>query len=445
MLEKPTMQHSIVDSYRERLQQRIAGARARGADAAKISLAHNETTNCRFESNKLKSARSAESMSYRVEVLVGGRIGRTSGNRPDALDELFDGAVTLAREGKHAHFTAYPEPGPVHAVRMHSPATLALSRQQMIASCEGIIRALLDYNGDLSADAGAGVSEGESLLVTSGGVCHASRSTGWGMGAHAQRTEGTDILFAGHGRAWGEPGEFYAPEAIGERILWLLHHAEAQDSPPGGEVHAVLPPETLAMFLRPVFMGTNGRNVAKGDSPLAGRLGEQVLDPSVTIVDDPHVDFANGAAELDGDGIPAHRQTIFEDGVLRRFLYDLDSAGLAGAEPTGNNGCQPHNPHVLPGDEPVADLIDRIEDGIYVEDVIGFGQSNIINGDFSANVSLGYRIRNGEITGRVKDTMIAGNVYSLLGQGVVLSSDTNYDGRLPYAVVSGMSVSSQTG
>ena len=124
------MQHSIIESYRGRLQQRVEQARAHGADAAKISLAHNETSNCRFESNKLKSARAAESMSYRVEVLVGGRIGCTSGNRQDALGELVDGAVTLAREGKHAHFTAYPGPAPVHPVRMHSLATLELSRQQ---------------------------------------------------------------------------------------------------------------------------------------------------------------------------------------------------------------------------------------------------------------------------------------------------------------------------
>lgn len=437
------MQHSMIDSNRERLQQCVAAARARGADAAKISLAHQETTDCRFESNSLKSARSAESLSYMIEVLVGGRIGRTTGNRLEALDQLLDGAVTLAREGKHAHFAAYPGPAPVHPVRMHSPATLELSRQQMIASCEGIIRALLDFNGDLSTDAGGGISESEGLLVTSGGVCHATRTTMWGMGAYTQRTEGTDILFAGHNRAWGEPSELYAPDAFTEHILWLLRHAATQDEPPAGEVYAVLPPEMLARLLWAIFLGTNGRNVAKGDSPLAGRIGEQVLAPSMTIVDDPHIDFANGATEMDGDGVPARRQTMFENGVLRRFLYDLDSAGLAGVEPTGNNGCQPYSPQVVPGAEPVADLISRIEDGIYVQDVIGFGQSNIINGDFSANVCLGYRIRNGEITGRVKDTMIAGNIYSLLAQGVELSSDTNYDGRFPYAVVSGLSVSSQ--
>ena len=45
---------------------------------------------------------------------------------------------------------------------------------------------------------------------------------------------------------------------------------------------------------------------------------------------------------------------------------------------------------------------------------MGLGQSNIINGDFSVNVSLGYKIERGEIVGRVKDAMLAGNAYDAL-------------------------------
>lgn len=72
---------------------------------------------------------------------------------------------------------------------------------------------------------------------------------------------------------------------------------------------------------------------------------------------------------------------------------------------------------------------------------MGFGQSNIINGDFSSNVALGYRIRNGEIVGRVKNTMVAGNVYELLKDNVQLSSDKDPVRRMPYAVLEGIQVS----
>ena len=146
---------------------------------------------------------------------------------------------------------------------------------------------------------------------------------------------------------------------------------------------------------------------------------------------------------IDGDGIPTRRQTLFENGVLKRFLYDLDSAGLANAKPTGNSGSSPWNAYLLPGDSSSSDLIADIDDGILIRSLLGFGQSNIINGDFSCNVGLGYRIQKGKITGRVKNTMVAGNIYDLLGGDVTLSSDMNYTGRLPYAVCQNMSVSTQ--
>ena len=134
--------------------------------------------------------------------------------------------------------------------------------------------------------------------------------------------------------------------------------------------------------------------------------------------------------------------TIINEGRLEAFLYDLDSAGLAGAEPTGHNGCHPYNMEVSPGTEPHEQLLAGIGDGLPVKYVIGFGQGNLMNGDFSCNVGLGFRIEGGRITGRVKDTMIAGNLYELLSR-VTFSSDRDPLLNMPYAVFDGVSVSSK--
>ncbi|OGS34566.1 MAG: hypothetical protein A2293_00435 [Elusimicrobia bacterium RIFOXYB2_FULL_49_7] len=40
----------------------------------------------------------------------------------------------------------------------------------------------------------------------------------------------------------------------------------------------------------------------------------------------------------------------------------------------------------------------------------------MLAGDFSLNAHLAYRIENGQITGRVKDTMLSGNVYDLFNK-----------------------------
>ncbi len=438
------MRKPMIENSESRLRQGVERANSAGASAAKLSLGHSESTHCSFERGRLKETGSSESLSYNVEVLVDGRCGTSSGNRIEKLDEMIDRAIVLAKVGSTAHFNAYPPPGALTPVKTHSERTLGLARERMIESCGQMVEALREYDPDLFISATGSRNESEDITVTTGGVCHQASRTAWSLSSHVQRTKGTDILFAGYGRGWCDLNEFYAPSVIAGRVLVDLRNAEKTVEPPTGKVKAYIPPEQLPAFLMPFMAGINGRNVAKGDSPLAGRLGEQVLAKSITIVDHPHVDYASGACEIDSDGIPTRKQTLFENGVLRRFLYDLDTAGLAGAEPTGNSGCYPYWLLVTPGVRPSSELLADIDDGIYIKALIGYGQGNIINGDFSCNVGLGYRIHNGEITGRIKDTMIAGNLYDLFAENVELSSDLDHAGRMPHAVIEGLSVASRS-
>jgi len=414
-----------------------------GATAAKLSFHHEERTDCKFEAGRLKDTGGRETLSYNVEVLLGGHKGNSSGNRVEDLYTMIQRAVELAKIGSVAHFDAYPVPGQPAIVKTYSDRTRTLSREKMIESCQQMTDLLKAYNPDLFIECSAKRIESEGLLVTSGGVCHPTTRTHWSLRASVQRTLDTDMLFAGYGRGWSDLNEFYDPSAIAEKIITDLRRAETIVGSPKGKVLTYLPPETVARMIWPVFIGTNGRNVAKGDSPLAGRLGDQVFAPSLTILDNPHQDYASGARAIDNNGIPTRKQTICDMGVLKRFLYDLDSAGLAGTESTGNNGCNPYSPRILPGEVPSTRLLADIEDGLYIRDIIGFGQSNIINGDFSGNIGLGYRIRNGEIMGRVKNAMIAGNLYEILKHNVLLSSDAEHEGRYPHMVIEGVSVSAR--
>ncbi len=432
------MRNSMIDTMTPIATEALDTARARGADGAKIRFTQGEKVGCSFEAGRLKQASAAQNASYAVTVLARGRRARAEGTDPGDLDEIVSRAVALAQAGSVAHFDAWPAPGDVTAVERHSPETAELPRERLIDACERIVAALKDYDSDLFIEAGGSRKESEGLLVTTGGVRHVGRRTGWSLNAYAQRTDGTDMLFAGFGRAWNAVNELFDPDRIIAEILGDLRHGETVTPAPQGRTTALLSPEVFSMLLQAVELGVSGRNVAKGDSPLRGRIGERVLDASVTLIDDPHVPFAPGSAEVDGDGVPTRRTDIFTDGVLKGFLYDLDSAGLAGAEPTGHDHCSPHAPEVLPGDRPHEELLAGVDDGLLLKGLIGFGQGNLVNGDFSCNVGLGFRVRHGEIVGRVKNTMVAGNVYDLLAADIRLSSDRDEQLRLPWAVVEGL-------
>ncbi len=83
-------------------------------------------------------------------------------------------------------------------------------------------------------------------------------------------------------------------------------------------------------------------------------------------------------------------------------------------------------------------MIELLDDGLIVDQMLG---GSGISGDFSINVDLGYRVQNGQVIGRVKDTMVAGNVYTALKQLAKLGSDTDWNGSCytPSLIVEGLS------
>ena len=85
-------------------------------------------------------------------------------------------------------------------------------------------------------------------------------------------------------------------------------------------------------------------------------------------------------------------------------------------------------------------MIKSVKRGLYIKQLLGFGQGNLANGDFSANVALGFVIENGEIVGRVKNAMVAGNILDLIKGEILLSSDVDEQSRQPTMLMPGVSV-----
>lgn len=426
------------------LRDALRTAKRLGAESAKITFSHSESDSVSFEAGRLKEVGVRERESYSIHALVNGRVGVASGNRMDRLEAMTQRAVELATVGSAAHFERWPGPADHVEAKTHSDSVETLDRGRFIQACQQITDRLKQLDSDLFICCSGGKSTSEQLLLTSEGIFQAAKRSSWSLSGMAQRTRGTDMLFAHDGRFWGSDNDYFAPDPISERIERDLAFAERTVEAPKGNAPVILDSRLFSRFLAScVFSGTNGRNVAKGDSPLRGRLDEQVLDPALTIIDDPHIDFCPTSGGLDADGVPTRKQTMFVNGVLKRFLYDLDSAGLAGTEPTGNDGCAPHRVVVTPGTISLEAMIADTDDGVLISDLLGFGQSNIVNGDFSSNIALGFRVKNGEITGRVKDCMVSGNIYDMLKDGVTVSSETDFTGHVPFVSVNGATLSAK--
>ena len=383
--------------------------RAEGVQASSTVV---ESSTVSFESDRLKSVRSAQSTAVTVRVVVDGKLGVSRTNDPDDREGVVDRALEAAQFGSPVHFS-FPEPAPLPAVKVHDEAVPVVTPAEMVALGEGMIARVKEYNADILLGAGVGRSVGRHRLVNSAGTDFSEESTYFSLGLHGQLVRGTDILWVGHGlsakkRALDET-------VVTDRTIDLFRMAEKIVPIGTGDMPVIFSPAGMGVLLLALRLGFNGKNVVLGSSPLAGKLGEKIADERLSIIDDPLVDFADGSSAYAGEGVPHRVTPLIEAGVVKNFLYDLDTAGRAVSASTGNGiGCGPTNTVVAEGQTSYEEMIRSTKKGLIIHDVIGLGQGNPLSGEFSVNVNLGYKIENGEIVGRVKNVMLAGNTYEAI-------------------------------
>jgi PmbA protein len=204
------------------------------------------------------------------------------------------------------------------------------------------------------------------------------------------------------------------------------------------------------MFWSTIQSALSGKQVLEGASPWSDRLGEQVIATEVTLFQQP--DAGPFSCPFDDEGSPTRPLFFIQNGILQLFYTDRTTGRLLGSGTTGNGfrpsmGSYPtpglFNLLIKPGSRSLSDLIACLDDGLIVDQMLGGGGG--ISGDFSVNVDLGYRVQKGQVIGRVKDTMVSGNVYTALKQLLELGGDVDWNGSCftPSLIVEGLSTTSR--
>jgi PmbA protein len=383
-----------------------------------------------FKFGQLESAKFVETRGRALRVIQEGRLGfASSGDWSDAEGLLQSGLESVQLGGPAPfHFPAYAPPS---AVQCYDPEMEGIEVSHMIEMGKAIIDRLLSAKPDLQVNISLAKATQSVHLANSAGCDFANRRTSFSIGVEVVQAKEGDILILSDTSASRKLQDIETL-SLADRILEHLVHAEHIVVPPSRPIPMVLPARGLLLLLLPLQVGLNGRSVFRHTSPLEEKVGLQAFDPRLTLWDDSCRDFALGSAPFDDEGIPTTTKALIEKGVLKGFLYDLKTAGLSGHSPSGNGfrpsytappGIDSGNWKIEPGLEPISKALQEIPEALWVESVIGLGQGNIEQGEFSLNVGLGFLLHHGEIVGRVKNTMIAGNAYQLLRDRLLALDD----------------------
>ena len=423
----------VVDEIIEKASKKAQGVQA--------SLGRTESTDISFENDRLKTVKTAQRTRISVKVIVDGKVGSSHTTDPSDVDGVVKRAVEAAAFGSPAHFT-FPGPASVEEVAVFDDAVTKVTKDEMVHLGEEMVTRLKDYNQEILVDAGVRKSLGNGVFANSSGLRFEKATTRFDLGVQGQILRGTDILAAG--RSHGSRNAAVDHLDIAQKVVWLFNKAEKTATIRSGTLPVIFPPKGMNVLVLPLRLGLNGKNVFLGSSPLAGKLGKVFVDSQLSLTDHPLIDYGTASGQYDGEGVPHQITPLIERGELKQVLYDLDTAGRAGTTSTGHGvGCSPTNLVIEEGDTSFEEMVKHTKEGLMVFQVLGLGQGNPISGEFSVNVHLGYKVENGEIVGRVKNVMLAGNAYDALKRIVAVGDKAEWvSGALltPPMQVDGLSV-----
>ena len=423
------------------LAERVA-AWATSGEEVEVYVARGDETEVRAYDGAVESLTSATSAGIGIRVIVDHKLGFAWAG---SLDESVLGE-TLAEARDNARFATADEhvrfavtdgvaAVPVDlwdedlaSVPTTDKVELALALEAQARRADSRIRQVdaADY-GDASV---------EVALVSTSGIRASSRKTSGyisvgviaGEGEASQTAGGFSV---GRGFAGLDPDK--ATDDAVKRAVRLLGATKG----PSGRSTVVFDRRVVTTLLSVVSSALSGEAVAKGRSFFAGRLGEQVGDLVLTLVDDPTDPRAYGAAAYDAEGLACRRNVLIDQGVLRGYLYDTVAGSRAGTSSTGSAvrggfagtpgpGCRALT--LAPGPEGYDEdgVLAAVGEGLFVQSMTGVHSGvSPISGDFSVGAE-GLMIRDGKLAEPVREITVASTLQRMLQSLVAVGADVEW-------------------
>jgi len=423
------------------------------AEQAEVFQVSSKRTPVNFEANRLKQVQTKESAGTALRLVRDGRIGFAQVDGFIDPQALVNMAVETCQFGMLAKFD-FPGPKAYPQIAIFDSQIDDVTTDDMVKLGEQLIAAIRQHTPDIVCE--ASVSRGTAsvrMINTAGGEAAYNKSF-FDLSLEGILVQDQDMLFVGDSQSSCHP--ILDSGTVAEEVIRQLELAKKNVSISTKLMPVIFTPQGVASSLiAPLVTAFNGKMVLDGASPLKDKQDKQVFDKRLSLWDDATLPYQIASCPCDDEGMPSQRTPLVEHGVVSQFLYDLHTAALANTQSTGNGSRHGGLPSPSPssivigeGDVPFWDMVGDMKQGLIVDQLMGAEQGNILNGDFTGNVLLGYKVERGEITGRVKNTMVSGNVYEVLSQLEAVGQKSRWVGgflRTPCLYCASLSVAARSG
>ena len=351
-----------------------------GADETEVILKGGKTFSTRFTNNYISQNGAQKEYNLTVRVAFGQQVGVASGNIFDGenLKKVVDNATTAAKHSKpDTEWTSViaPQDVPERPEIYHKP-TIAYTPHEKAER----LAPILETSRERSLTSAGMLVNGDNMLSVMNSRKHF---------AYQAWTEArfTYTAMAEHqGSAWAEYHSHNFAEIDVEKLAFdamdkALLAQNPGETEPGAYTVVLAPTAVIELIEFLNYLGFGGKAYEEKRTFTAGKMGQTLFDPRITLIDDPFAHEVAGPG-FDPEGQPRKPLTLIKNGKIEAVAYDRktargaekDSTGHANMPPASNP--MPGNVVLQAGDDNLENMIATTERGIYVT---RFWYSNVVD------------------------------------------------------------------
>lgn len=421
----------------ETLNRVLSTALDGGADFAEVFAEDVERTGVSLDDGRVENLSSSRDRGAGIRVIVGETTGfaHTADLSEAALVAAARAAAGAARGGSGGTRTVEvaPRTGGARSIEVDPASIGKAAKVALVRRADEVARA--HHEAITQVSARYGDNRRQILIANSDGVSASDDQTrtNFAVNAVASGDAGLQTGYESVGLSVGfELFDRYEVDQLASNAAArAITKLEARPAPSGTHVVVIGPGSGGVLFHEACGHGLEADLVRKGASAFAGRVGEQVASPLVTLIDDGTMAGEWGNYAVDDEGQPAARNVLIENGVLVDYLWDGNRARQEGRASSGNGRRQSYrhlpmvrmtNTYLAGGESDPADIIAGVDNGVYVAK-LGGGQVNTASGDFVFGMTEAYLIENGRITAPLREGQLIGNGPKVLQQIDAVGND----------------------
>lgn len=425
---------------REFAMRLLASAQKKGADMAEVYLKSARNLSVEVKAQEMDALESSVDFGYALRVIKDKRLGFSYSADISNPEAVVENAIEASRWTEQDDYLDLPFPTERQHVKIFDEAIASLSESEAMNKALIIEKTALDADKRIKKvrKSTASFSKKDVLIVNSRGVDETCSATACSAQIMVVAEDGNESQmgwdFDGS-RALAEVSFEAVGRNAAKRALQLLGSRKISTL----KTNVVLDNSVAVEFLGIFGSLLSSEAVQKGKSLLAGKMGQKVVSPVLSIIDDGSINYKLGSSPFDDEGVAVSKKYLIRDGVLSGYMYNSYTARKAGLRSSGNavrpafsalpstgplNLCIEASPECI-----IENLTAVLDKGIYITEAMGVHTANPVSGEFSIGIT-GLWVENGLVKYPVKEAVLSGNILDFFSRVEAAGEDLRFYGNM---------------